>query len=235
MSARAPFVVPALKKHTSTVILAHGLGDSGASWVGLAQNWRRRSKFEETSFIFPNAPMIPITVNGGMVMPGWYDIAHLGQDMDYEDAQRNQDENGIIKTRDYFNSLIKEEIDKGIDPSRIVIGGFSQGGAISLFTGITNGHKLGGVFGLSCYLLLATKLRELSPQGELPNQKTPFFLGHGHEDPVVRYEFGKMTHEHLKNMGFVVEFHSYRGLAHTADPRELDDLGNFIAKVLPPT
>jgi predicted esterase len=63
---------------------------------------------------------------------------------------------------------------------------------------------------MSCYLLLATKLRELSPQGELPNQKTPFFLGHGHEDPVVRYEFGKMTHEHLKNMGFDVEFHSYR-------------------------
>lgn len=122
----------------------------------------------------------------------------------------NQDEPGILKSRDYFNSLIKEEIDKGIDPSRIVLGGFSQGGAISLFTGITSPHKLGGIFGLSCYLLLANKLKELSPEGELPNQKTPFFIAHGQDDPVVQYQWGDMTRKHLKGLGFDVEFHSYR-------------------------
>lgn len=130
--------------------------------------------------------------------------------MDFEEAQRNQDEPGILKSRDYFNSLIKEEVDKGIDPSRIVLGGFSQGGAMSLFAGLTNPYKLGGIFGLSCYLLLSTKLKEFSPQGELPNLKTPFFIAHGHEDPVVKYEFGDMTQKHLKGMGLDVEFHSYR-------------------------
>lgn len=131
--------------------------------------------------------------------------------MDFEEAQRNQDEPGILKSRDYLNSLIKEEIDKGIEPSRIVLGGFSQGGAMSLFTGITSPHKLGGIFGVSCYLLLATKLKEFSPPGgELPNAKTPFFLAHGYEDEVVKYEFGDMSQKRLKELGFNVEFHSYR-------------------------
>ena len=132
--------------------------------------------------------------------------------LDFEEAQRNQDEPGILKSRDYFNRLIKEEIDKGIEPSRIILGGFSQGGAMSLFTGITTPYKLGAIFGLSCYLLLSTKLKEFSPPGggELPNAKTPFFLAHGHEDPVVKYEFGDLTQKHLKGMGFNVEFHSYR-------------------------
>lgn len=131
--------------------------------------------------------------------------------MDFESTQRNQDERGILKSRDYFHSLIKEEVDKGIDPSRIVLGGFSQGGAISLFTGVTTHYKLGGIFGLSSFLLLATKLKEFSPpNGEIPNLKTPFFIAHGHDDPIVKYEFGDLTQKRLKSLGFDVEFHSYR-------------------------
>lgn len=131
--------------------------------------------------------------------------------MDFEEAQRNQDEPGILKSRDYLNSLIKQEIDKGIEPSRILLGGFSQGGAMSLFTGITSPHKLGGIFGLSCYLLLSTKIKEFSPPGgELPNAKTPFFIAHGYDDPVVKYKFGDMTQKRLKELGFDVEFHSYQ-------------------------
>ena len=178
---------------------------------------------------------------------------------DFEEVQRNQDEPGILKSRDYLDSLIKAEIEKGIDPSRIVLGGFSQGGAMSLFTGITSSHKLGGIFGLSCYLLLSTKIKEFSPQGELPNQNTPFFLAHGHMDPVVRYEFGDLSQERLKALGFDVEFRTYpcvyplsndyfkyfirmllnkvfdSELGHSADPDELEDLEKFLAKVLPPT
>ncbi|KAL1992849.1 hypothetical protein VTN49DRAFT_3605 [Thermomyces lanuginosus] len=232
MSSRAPFVVPALTKHTATVIMAHGLGDSGAGWMGLAQNWRRRGKFEEVSFVFPNAPMIPITVNFGATMPGWYDIAHLGPNMDIEEAKKNQDEKGILRSRDYFNSLIKEEIEKGISPSRIILGGFSQGGVMSLFTGITNAHKLGGIFGLSCYLLLSDGLKEHLPNGELPNQKTPIFIAHGTDDSVVKYQFGEMTAKSLKERGFNVDFHTYHGLDHSADPMEIQDLENFIDKIL---
>ncbi|KAL1965205.1 hypothetical protein VTN77DRAFT_5959 [Rasamsonia byssochlamydoides] len=235
MSTRAPYIVPALKKHTATVIMAHGLGDSGAGWMGLAQNWRRRGKFDEVSFIFPNAPMIPITVNFGMTMPGWYDIAHLGGDLDYEEALRHQDEPGIVRSRDYFNTLIKEEVDKGIKPSRIVLGGFSQGGAMSLFTGITNSQKLGGVFGLSCYLPLHDRLKKYLPDGEeLPNKQTPFFLAHGTADQVVQYDLGEKTEKYLKEMGLNVEFHTYPGMGHSADPLEIQDLETFLEKTIPP-
>ncbi|KAL2007490.1 hypothetical protein VTN00DRAFT_8928 [Thermoascus crustaceus] len=233
MSARAPYVVPALKKHTATVIMAHGLGDSGAGWMSLAQNWRRRGKFDEVTFIFPNAPMIPITVNFGMSMPGWYDIAKLGRDVQYEEFLRHQDEPGILRSRDYFASLIKDEINKGIKPSRIVLGGFSQGGAMSVFTGLTGKEKLGGVFGLSCYLLLSDRIKNYIPE-DWPNKDTPFFLAHGMDDDVVKYEFGKQTAQALKDMGLDVSFNSYPGLPHSADPEEIQDLERFLEKILPP-
>ncbi|KAK1825113.1 hypothetical protein LTR12_000402 [Friedmanniomyces endolithicus] len=150
MSSAAALVVPAIKRHTSTVIVAHGLGDSGAGWMFLAENWRLRNKFEETKFVFPNAPQIPITVNMGMRMPGWYDISDFG-----DLATRSDDEAGVLRSQKVFHSLIADEIKNGIPTERIVLGGFSQGGAMSLMAGITSPTKLGGIFGLSCYLLLS--------------------------------------------------------------------------------
>ncbi|KAE8359211.1 Phospholipase/carboxylesterase/thioesterase [Aspergillus caelatus] len=233
MATRAPFVVPALKKHTATVIMAHGLGDSGAGWMGLAQNWRRRGLFEEVTFIFPNAPMIPITVNFGMSMPGWYDLSKLGRDLDFEEAIRSQDEPGILRSREYFNTLIKEQIDQGISPSRIVLGGFSQGGAMSVFTGVTNKEKLGGVFGLSCYLLLSDRIKNQIPE-DWPNKKTPFFLAHGTDDDIVKYEFGKTSSKLLQELGLEnVQFNSYPDLGHSADPQEIEDLEKFLQQVIP--
>ncbi|KAJ5919195.1 Acyl-protein thioesterase 1 [Penicillium verhagenii] len=231
--ATTPFIVPALKKHTATVIMAHGLGDSGAGWMSLAQNWRRRNKFDEVSFIFPNAPNIPITVNFGMAMPGWYDIAKLGSDLDFSEMVRNQDEAGILRSRDYFNTLIKEEINKGIKPSRIVLGGFSQGGAMSVFSGLTASEKLGGVFGLSCYLLLSDRIKTMMPES-FPNKNTPFFLAHGKDDAVVKYQFGKISSEKVRELGAEdVSFNSYEDLGHSADPQEIADLEDFLEKVIP--
>ncbi|KAJ5180098.1 acyl-protein thioesterase 1 [Penicillium capsulatum] len=234
MPARAPFVVPALKKHTATVIMAHGLGDSGMGWMALAQNWRRRGKFEEVTFIFPNAPAIPITVNFGMSMPGWYDIAKLGRDLDFAEAVRTQDEPGILRSRDFFNTLIKEQNDKGIPSSRIVLGGFSQGGAMSVFTGLTNKEKLGGIFGLSSYLLLSDRVKNYVPE-DWPNKNTPFFLAHGRSDDVVKYQFGQQSAQMLKEMGLEdVTFNDYADLGHSADPEEIDDLEKFLERTLPP-
>ncbi|KAF7595009.1 hypothetical protein BBP40_007610 [Aspergillus hancockii] len=233
MATRAPFVVPALKKHTATVIMAHGLGDSGAGWMGLAQNWRRRGMFDEVTFIFPNAPAIPITVNFGMSMPGWYDISKLGRDLDFEEALRTQDEPGILRSRDYFNTLIKEQIDEGIKPSRIVLGGFSQGGAMALYTGVTNKEKLGGVFGLSCYLPLSDRIKNSVPEG-WPNKDTPYFCAHGTVDEVVNFEFGKSSAKMMKELGLEnVQFKSYSGLGHSADPQEIEDLENFLQQTIP--
>ncbi|KAF2655780.1 acyl-protein thioesterase 1 [Lophiostoma macrostomum CBS 122681] len=227
MALKTPLVVPALKRHTASVIVAHGLGDSGAGWLFLAENWRRRSKFEEVSFIFPNAPMIPITLNMGMRMPGWYDIKSL-DDL----AGREEDETGIVKSKDYFHSLIDAEIAKGIPANRIVIGGFSQGGAMALLSGVTYKTQLGGIFGLSCYLLLQKKIKDMIPS-ESPNQNTPIFMGHGDADQVVAHKYGKMSADALKEAGYTVDFRTYENLVHSADPEEIDHLESYLNQQIP--
>lgn len=129
--------------------------------------------------------------------------------MDLEEFMKNQDEEGILRSRNFFNSLIKEEMDKGIKPSRIVLGGFSQGGAMSLLTGATHPEKLGGIFALSCYLPLSKKFKELLPP-EWPNQKTPVFMAHGDIDSVVKFDLGHLSSNFLREQGMEnVEFHKY--------------------------
>ncbi|KAF2027539.1 Phospholipase/carboxylesterase [Setomelanomma holmii] len=228
MAGKAPLIVPAIKRHTATVIVAHGLGDSGAGWLFLAENWRRRSKFEEVQFIFPNAPNIPITLNMGMRMPGWYDIKSLSTLTD-----REEDVDGIIKSRDYFHNLIDQEIEKGIPANRVVIGGFSQGGAMSLLSGVTYKSQLGGIFGLSCYLLVQKKIKDMIPDSN-PNQNTPIFMGHGDADQVVAHKFGKMSADELTGHGFKVDFRTYKNLVHSADPDEIDHLESYLNQQIPP-
>ncbi|KAF2689542.1 Phospholipase/carboxylesterase [Lentithecium fluviatile CBS 122367] len=227
MASTAPLIVPALKRHTATVIVAHGLGDSGAGWLFLAENWRRRSKFEEVAFVFPNAPPIPITVNMGMRMPGWYDIRSFN-----DLASREDDESGILRSRDYFHSLIDAEVAKGIPANRVVVGGFSQGGAMGLLSGITYKDRLGGIFGLSCYLLLQKKLEELAAGS--PNKDTPIFMGHGDADQVVAHKYGKMSADALKQLGYKVDFRTYKDLPHSADIEEIDDLDTYLTQQIPP-
>jgi predicted esterase len=230
-SSAAALIVPAVKKHSATVIFAHGLGDSGAGWIGVAQNWRRRGKFDHVKFIFPNAPQIPITVNMGMRMPGWYDI------VDFDDLQqKSQDEVGILRSRDYFVEMVRKEVaETGVPSTRMVLGGFSQGGAISLFTGVTMREKLAGVVGLSAYLLMPHKAKEMIPsQGGHPSNKdVPFFMGHGDADPLVRYDWGQLTAKTIEEWGWKVDFRTYKGLEHSADPQEIVDLEDFIDKVIP--
>ncbi|KAI9838919.1 MAG: hypothetical protein M1819_004127 [Sarea resinae] len=223
MASLAPLIVPAIKKHTATVIFAHGLGDT----LPLAQNWRRRGIFEEVAFVFPNAPSIPISVNFGMSMPGWYDIAS------FDDIAQKMDEPGILRSQSYFHSLIQSEIDKGISSHRIILGGFSQGGAMSLFAGVTSPHKLGGIVGLSSYLLLQGKIRDMVPEDN-PNKETKIFMGHGDADTVVKVEWGRATAGTLRAWGWDVDFREYPGLPHSADPEEIDHVEAYIKARLPP-
>lgn len=138
-----------------------------------------------------------------MRMPGWYDIA------DFDDfANRSEDETGIMRSRATLQGLIKEEIDKGIPSNRIVLGGFSQGGAMAVLSGLTSENKLGGVFGLSCYMLLSKKFKEMIPEGN-PNKDTKVFMGHGDQDPLVKHEWGQRTAARLKELGWDVDFRTY--------------------------
>lgn len=132
-----------------------------------------------------------------------------------------------------MTELIQQEITAGIPSNRIILGGFSQGGAISIFTGITTPIKLGGVFGLSCYLVLADKIKDYVDAAEDANKKTPFFIAHGTADEVCKYEWGRQTAETLeKELGHEVEFKSYPGLPHSAALEEIDDLETFISRCL---
>ncbi|KAL8969346.1 MAG: hypothetical protein Q9183_002039 [Haloplaca sp. 2 TL-2023] len=201
----------------------------------MAENWRRRGKFEEVAFIFPNAPQIPITVNFGMQMPGWYDIVRPGTpNIAFNDLAQSQDQPGILRSRDYFHSLIKAEIDKGIPSSRIVLGGFSQGGSISIFAGLTSPFPLSGIFGLSSYALLPASLPEIvTPALRSANSSTPIFMGHGDKDPLVKIEWGMETAKIVKKLGWKVDFRVYKGLEHNADPKEMDDLEEWLQGRLP--
>ncbi|KAI1007850.1 hypothetical protein K3495_g385 [Podosphaera aphanis] len=223
-------IIPALGRHTATVIFAHGLGDSGAGWQWLAENWRRNSLFEEVKFVFPDAPKIPITVNMRTLMPGWYDITKF---TDLVASEITHDEPGILKSRSILYSLIDAEVSDGIPPNRIVLAGFSQGGAMSIFSGITYPQKLGGIVGLSCYLLLHHKLKDYLAECGNANDKTQIFMGHGSEDPLVKPEWGQLSAQKLKEMGFDVDLKMYTGLEHSACPKEIKDLENYLTKHIP--
>ncbi|KAB8337124.1 hypothetical protein FH972_021428 [Carpinus fangiana] len=233
MAAPRTIVIPALKKHTATVICVHGLGDTGSGWVFLAESFRRRGLFQDVAFVFPSAPNIPITVNMGMQMPGWYDI------ISFDTLNRSDDEPGILRSRTYLHSLVAAELAKGIPARRVILGGFSQGGAMSVFAGLTypGPGRLGGVFGLSCYQLLEGKFDALRKEaadagaGEAP----PVFMGHGQEDPLVRLEWGQATAEGLKKKGIEVDWHEYPRLPHSAAPEEIDDLEKWVTKRLDET
>ena len=122
---------------------------------------------------------------------------------------------------------------KGIPSDRIILGGFSQGGAMSIFAGITCPDKLAGIVGLSSYLLMEGQIRDHIP-AENPNKETPIFMGHGDVDPLVKTAWGKQTAETLKKWGWTVDLKLYPGLAHSADPNEIDDLEAYIQQRLPP-
>lgn len=114
-----------------------------------------------------------------------------------------------------------------------MLGGFSQGGAISLFTGVTCPDKLAGIFGLSSYLLLHNKIKDYV-SSESTNKNTPIFMGHGDVDPMVKHEWGLDTSKVLREMGWTVDFRTYKGLAHSAEPKEIDDLEKYLEERLPP-
>ncbi|KAK1656194.1 phospholipase/Carboxylesterase [Colletotrichum phormii] len=228
----APLVFPAAGKHTATVIFAHGLGDTGHGWASAVENWRRRQRLDEVKFVLPHAPQIPITCNWGMRMTGWFDIKVL--DGTVEALRESEDERGILASSEYFQQLVQAEVDAGIPAERVVLGGFSQGGAMAIFSGLTGKHRIGGIVGLSCWLLLSNKFAGLVP-AEKANQETPVWLGHGDADPLVRPELGALSMDALKGLGYKVSRTLYPGLGHAACPEELDDVEAFLLERLPPT
>jgi phospholipase/carboxylesterase len=205
---------------TSTIIILHGLGASATDFVPVARELDLRP-IGDVRFVFPFAPVQPVTINGGMSMPSWYDI--LGADL-----ARREDERGLRASAVALQALIDREIAKGVPASRIVLGGFSQGCAVTLLTGLRAPQRLGGLLGLSGYLpLAATTVAERSQA----NRDVPIFLGHGRMDPVVPYARGTATRDALVELGYAVQWHDYP-MQHAVSQEEIADVQAWLLKVL---
>ncbi|KAK7208003.1 acyl-protein thioesterase 1 [Myxozyma melibiosi] len=216
--------VPALTKHTATVIFMHGLGDSGNGWRFLAEEYRKLKVLDHVKFIFPNAPVQKVTLNFGLTMPSWFDIVSLDK------VEAQEDSKGMLESVDRLKAFISEEVKAGIPAERIVIGGFSQGCTISLLAGLIADTKYAGVVGLSGFVPMRSNISNLHKEHGI---KMPFFVGHGTDDPVVKYEYGVFTKDKLAELDVPCEFHEYKGLTHSASPTEIMDILEFLKKTIP--
>ncbi|KAJ2549046.1 hypothetical protein EV175_004594 [Coemansia sp. RSA 1933] len=222
MSSLSAAIVRARAKHTASVIFMHGLGDSGHGWEPVAQILSQ--SLPHVKFIMPHAPEQPVTVNGGFRMPSWYDIKSLDK------IASDEDEDGMNASMVRINELIRGEVDAGIPADRIVVGGFSQGAALALFTGLQSERRFGGLVVLSGYLPVRDRLVARVTDA---SKRVPVFQAHGTADEVVLYQYGEMTSEVLKKHGYDVEFRSYKYMGHSTCNDEIRDLQQFLAKQIP--
>ncbi|PBK68615.1 Phospholipase/carboxylesterase [Armillaria solidipes] len=226
--------IPAKTKHTATVVLMHGLGDSGNGMMPITQYVGSDPALSHVKWILPHAPVRPVTINGGRVMPAWYDITAF-------QANAAEDEPGMKKSIESLSELMQTEIDGGIDASRIVFGGFSQGASLSLFMGLTIEEKLGGIAMLSGRMLVEESLKKnLTPHAT----SIPIFIAHGAEDRVITLDRSQSSVAALKQLGFTVytgtsesngvTYNIYQGLGHsTADVKVLGDFKDWLKKTIP--
>jgi phospholipase/carboxylesterase len=205
---------------TVSVIWLHGLGADGNDFVPIVHELDLRG-CPAIRFVFPHAPTMPVTVNGGYVMRAWYDI--LGNDI----VQR-QDEAGLRKSQILVEQLIAREKSRGIAADRIVLAGFSQGCAMTLQTGLRHSEKLAGMLCLSGYLPIYDKA---ATERHPANQRTPIFIAHGRQDPIVPMQAATLSRDFLKTLGYDVEWHEY-AMPHSVCPQEIADIGNWLKKIL---
>ena len=188
---------------THAVIWLHGLGADGHDFEPIVPQLKSAAE-RSVRFVFPHAPVRPVTVNAGMAMRAWYDI--LGINID-----RDQDREGIYQSLALIDQLIDEQQDEGIDSKNILLAGFSQGGAMALRCGLARRKPLGGVIALSCYLLESATLAEWqSPAG----RQIPLFIGHGDQDPIVPVALGSAAARQLEAAGYPVHWQSWP-MAHS--------------------
>ncbi len=208
-------------KPDASVIWLHGLGDDGNGWsqvvsaLGLPRG-------KAVRFLFPHAPVMPVTINNGMSMRAWYDF----KDADFSSRA---DLAGVRKSQAHIEALIGREVQRGVTERRIVLAGFSQGGAMALYAGLRHPARLAGIVALSTYLIdgpgLAT---EAAPA----NRDVPIFMAHGTQDPVVRLAWAEQSQRALNDAGWRVDWHTYP-MAHAAVLEEIVACGKFLAVVLP--
>ena len=207
-------------KPLGTVIWMHGLGADGWDFVPIVRELGLPAELP-LRFIFPHAPERPVTINNGYVMRAWYDIAQ-------QDIARVPDERGIRESQREVEALIAEEKARGIDAARIVLAGFSQGGAIALQTGLRHGERLAGIMALSTYLPLETSLEA---EASAANRRLPILMVHGTQDPVIPLQLAEASRQTLAARGYDVDWKAYP-MQHSVCAEEVTDIAEFLVEVL---
>jgi len=223
-----PHLLPAIEIETAanpgfTVIWLHGLGADGHDFAPIVPHLDLPESLA-VRFIFPHAPAMPVTCNGGYVMPAWYDITYI------DGINRGVDEAGILGSCQAIRALISRENERGIASHNIVLAGFSQGGAMAYSAGLTHPEKLAGIIALSAYIPAPGLLAGETLQA---NRATPIFTGHGLEDDVVPLELGRQAYELLQAKGLSIEWHDYPML-HSVCVEEIADIGHWLIRILLP-
>jgi phospholipase/carboxylesterase len=206
----------------ASVILFHGLGADGHDFESIVPELRLPTS-PSVRFVFPHAPLRPVTINGGMRMRAWYDITGL-------DRRSIQDESGIRESARSADALVGREQQRGIAADRIVLAGFSQGGAIALFAGLRQPARLAGILALSTYLPLADTL---AAEAHPASAAVPVFLAHGTLDTLVPPALGEGTRKHLASLGYDVDWHTYP-MPHSLCGPEVADIREWLLRALPP-
>ncbi len=205
---------------SASVIWLHGLGADGYDFVPVVKELEALGA-PAARYVFPHAPQIPVSINNGYVMRAWYDI--LGTDL-----VRREDEAGLRRSQAQVEQLIDREVARGMPRARIVLAGFSQGGAITLQTGLRQAEPLAGLVALSCYLPLAPLFAAERAAG---SAAVPILLAHGSSDPVVPLARGTAAREQLQQLGYAVQWHEYP-MPHSVCGEEIEDIAAFLKRVL---
>lgn len=218
-------LLPAIEIETaaspgSAVIWLHGLGDDGQGWSDIVRSLPLPAG-AAIRFVFPHAPVMPVSINNGMQMRAWYDIkaANLNERADLA---------GVRKSQAHVEALVAREKARGIAAARIVVSGFSQGGAIALYAGLRHAERLAGIVALSTYLIDGASL---PAEGAMANRDVPIFMAHGLYDPVVQLAWAQGSQAALVAQHYDVEWHTYP-MQHSASLEEVADIGKFLGRIL---
>lgn len=205
---------------TAAVILLHGLGADGHDLAALAGELSPAGE-DGVRFVFPHAQYRPVTINAGYVMRAWYDIRA-------PDLAQAEDETGILASVASLHALIRRQVDTGIPSRRIIIGGFSQGGAIAMYGGLSCEQRLGGILALSAYVPLFSRLEG---GGAVADPSTPVMMAHGTEDPVVPVAYGRLSRRRAESLGYTVQWHEYP-MGHAICEAEVRDAARWLKAAL---
>jgi len=205
---------------TASVVWMHGLGADGHDFEPIVPELRLPPRLP-VRFVFPHAPLRPVTINQGHVMRAWYDIRALA-------GARREDEAGVRQSARQVEALLERERQRGVAPRRLVLAGFSQGGAMALHVGLRYPERLAGVMALSCYLPLADTLAaEAAPA----NRDVPIFWAHGVHDPMIPVAMAELGRQQVAALGYAIEWHQY-AIPHSVSAEEIADVAGWLGRVL---